>query len=462
MSASAPQFDRWLTASELGALGRALEDPPAVRDFRRAAFEAYSELLVEPNPLYRGYANLSGADLTGLDLGAPGAAVALPPAPEATLRIVHDAAGTHVAFPPALRDAGVTVRTLPELWRETAPDGSLPRAPPRDKLQALALSTINRIVHVDVPDRCTMPVRVQDLTVLSRAHEGLSVYRRLRAGRSARVLYTEEVYAAPEDAEGSQRLASSIVEGSVAEDAALHYLTVHAPDHRTLGLYRRYGSVGTQGRLAWMWAGLGGYRTRASNLSELVGSGSRLEDFQTFYGEGEQAYDSSVEIRHVGTDTHGQSITRGLFKDRARGVSRGLVRIEKDARKTLSYLSEHAMLLSRGASSETIPVLEILCRDVKATHSSSVAPVDPEKVFYLRSRGIPESESVRMIGEGFLAHVLERAPIAELRDRLYPLLAARWEGRPIAWSAPDFPALPPLSVSAESAGDEWRFDAKLR
>ena len=72
-------------------------------------------------------------------------------------------------------------------------------------------------------------------------------------------------------------------------------------------------------------------------------------------------------------------------------MSRGLVRIEKEARKTISYLSEHAMLLSRGARSDTIPILEILCRDVKATHSSSVAPVDPERIFYLESRGLPES-----------------------------------------------------------------------
>ena len=72
-------------------------------------------------------------------------------------------------------------------------------------------------------------------------------------------------------------------------------------------------------------------------------------------------------------------------------MSRGLVRIEKDARRTLELpLSEHAMLLTRGARSDTIPILEILCRDVKATHSTSVAPVDPEKVFYLESRGVPE------------------------------------------------------------------------
>ncbi|HYK93461.1 MAG TPA: SufD family Fe-S cluster assembly protein, partial [Thermoplasmata archaeon] len=215
-------------------------------------------------------------------------------------------------------------------------------------------------------------------------------------------------------------------------------------------------------RLGWVWAGFGGYRTRARSSSALVGAGSDLEDLQTFFGRGQQAYDSAVQISHIGTDTHGQSVTRGVFQDDARGMSRGLVRIEKEARKTISFLSEHAMLLSRGARSDTIPILEILCRDVKATHSSSVAPVDPEKVFYLESRGMPRGDAVRMISEGFLAHVLSRAPIAGLRELLYPLLEARWAGRDLPWTEGSLPALPRLDFASDVAETDWRFDAKLR
>ena len=120
------------------------------------------------------------------------------------------------------------------------------------------------------------------------------------------------------------------------------------------------------------------------------------------------------------------------------------------------------MLLSPGARSDTIPILEILCRDVKATHSTSVAPVDPEKVFYLESRGMDEPEAIRMIGEGFLSYVLERAPIAGLREILYPMLAARWEGRDLPWKGESTPVLPELSVSGTEAAPEWRFDTKLR
>jgi hypothetical protein len=143
-------------------------------------------------------------------------------------------------------------------------------------------------------------------------------------------------------------------------------------------------------------------------------------------------------------------------------MSRGLVRIEPEARKTIAVISEHAMLLSKGARSDTIPILEILCRDVKATHSTSVAPVDPEKVFYLESRGMPRSDAIRMIGEGFLSYVYDRAPVAGLRDFLYPSLSTRWDGGQVSWVDGHYPLLPALTVTGTEATPEWRFDAKMR
>jgi Fe-S cluster assembly protein SufD len=463
-AASAPSYDAWLPADRLDEVGRALGDPEPVRRRRAEAREAFRELAIEPNPTYRGYSNIAGADLAESRPTLATSAVPLPPLEPNTLRIVHDGSGTRVELPEALRAAGVKLRTLPEIWATTPEAAAAELAPvvPEDKLTAFARALTNRAVELTVPDRCPLPVRAQEITVLSQGAQAISVRRTISAGSRARVLYSEEIYSASGLPDAPQRLYGSTTDLSAGEDASVHFLTVHAPDVGTVGLYQRRARAAARARLAWVWAGFGGLRTRSKMLSELVGHGSSVDDLQTFYGQGDQAYDSSVQMTHIGQDTHGQSITRGLFTDQARGVSRGLVRIEKEARKTLSFLSEHAMLLSRGARSDTIPILEILCRDVKATHSSSVAPVDPEKVFYLESRGLPRGDAIRTIGEGFLSHVLERAPIADLREHLYPLLAARWDRRPVAWEPSHYPALPALSVNDAAASDEWRFDAKLR
>src|SRR5208282_4714574 len=258
------------------------------------------------------------------------------------------------------------------------------------------------------------------------------------------------------------RLVASNTEVSLGERAKSVVLSVHSPDLKTVSLYQRTATLGAGARLAWMWNGLGGFRTKTRNSTTLAGNGSAVDDLQIFYGSGDQSFDSSVHLTHSGTGTHGQSITRGVFTDRARGMSRGLVRIEHEARGTLSFISEHAMLLSKGARSDTIPILEILCRDVKATHSTSVAPVDPEKVFYLESRGMTRSDAIRMIGEGFLSYVYDRAPVTGLRELLYPSLSTRWDGAEVPWVDGAYPLLPALEVTGTEAAPEWRFDTKLR
>jgi Fe-S cluster assembly scaffold protein SufB len=368
-------------------------------------------------------------------------------------------------MPEPLREAGVRLDAIPELW-DLDPGAAEAIAreseAPADRLAALGLAVVNRAYRLTVPDNCQVPVRLRDIAVLSQPHEAISVHRTIRAGASSHLLVTEELYSVLPKEAARQRLYASSTQLDEGDDARVGYLTLHAPDYNAVSSYSRLATLGRAARLVWLWAGIGGFRTRVRNRSFLPGNGSEIDDLQTFYGSGDQAYDSAVDITHIGTDTRGQSMTRGLFRDQSRGMSRGLVRIEKGARKTVSFLSEHAMLLSRGARSDTVPVLEILCRDVKATHSSSVAPVDPEKVFYLESRGFREQEAVRMIGEGFLGHVFDRAPVPGLRETMYPFITARWEGQPISWREEAFPLLPDLELAGTESAAEWRFDAKLR
>jgi Fe-S cluster assembly protein SufD len=442
--------------TELDRLSEQLGESRELRDCRRRNFHLSAELPIEPNPLYRKYGYFAGVDLTHLDLGREGRAVSVPPPLPGAIQIVHDASGTRLHLPESLRHLGVELRSHPP----GAEDQGDSDPAPTDRLSALARSLVNRSYRLRLPDSLAEPIRVQEISILSEPGQSLSVERRLDAGSQSQILLSEEVFSVPDGAH--QRFYGSATRWRLAPDSKVIHFTVHAPDPRVVSVYHRRATTGPQSRLAWIFAGLGGFRTKMHNSTQLPGNGSVADDLQTFFGSGHQSYDSSIDMTHIGTDTHGRSLTRGVFRDEARGMSRGLVRIEADARKTVSFISEHAMLLSREARSDTIPILEILCRDVKATHSTSVAPVDPERVFYIESRGHPNSSAVRMIGEGFLAYVLEHAPIASLRDLLYPMLTRSWDGKPIAWGTGDFPTLPELSVVGTEASPEWRFDSKLR
>jgi Fe-S cluster assembly protein SufD len=63
-------------------------------------------------------------------------------------------------------------------------------------------------------------------------------------------------------------------------------------------------------------------------------------------------------------------------------------------------------------------MLEILANDVRCTHGSTTRSVDEEEVFYLQSRGLPRAQAERMLVEGFFADVLDKIPLADVRERL--------------------------------------------
>ena len=65
------------------------------------------------------------------------------------------------------------------------------------------------------------------------------------------------------------------------------------------------------------------------------------------FGNGSQLFDLTSYTRHIGTDTTGDLLSKGVFTDRARGYIKGLIEIRAAATGTDSYLGEFGMLLAK-------------------------------------------------------------------------------------------------------------------
>jgi Fe-S cluster assembly scaffold protein SufB len=159
----------------------------------------------------------------------------------------------------------------------------------------------------------------------------------------------------------------------------------------------------------------------------LIGRGSGVSQVEIGFGDGRQLFDLTSYTRHIGEDTTGDLLSKGVFLDRARGYFKGMITIDRTAKGTDSFLGEFAMLLAKSARSVTIPSLEIDQPDVRrASHSSSVGPIDENEIFYLMSRGIPRELARKFIVLGFLEPVVARIPLEQARERLRALLDEKW------------------------------------
>jgi Fe-S cluster assembly protein SufD len=99
--------------------------------------------------------------------------------------------------------------------------------------------------------------------------------------------------------------------------------------------------------------------------------------------------------------------------------------VEPGAQQTNAYQANRNLLLSDQAKADSMPILEIEADDVRCTHGATIGQLDEEQLFYLKSRGLPETAAGQMIVEGFFAEVLEEVPLEGLRATLGQAIATK-------------------------------------
>ncbi len=163
---------------------------------------------------------------------------------------------------------------------------------------------------------------------------------------------------------------------------------------------------------------LGSKLTKTNVESSLRGQGATSEMLGIYFGDGTQHFDQHTIQDHVKPNTTSDLLFKGALRDRARQVFSGLIRVEVGAQKTNAYQANRNLLLSDKARVDSMPKLEIGANDVRCTHGATMGQVEPEYLFYLRSRGLSQDEAERIIVEGFLDEIVQRIPLEEVRDRL--------------------------------------------
>jgi Fe-S cluster assembly protein SufD len=109
-------------------------------------------------------------------------------------------------------------------------------------------------------------------------------------------------------------------------------------------------------------------------------------------------------------------------------VFNGKVMVRPGSQLTDSSQQSRNLLLSDKAHVDTKPQLEIFADDVKCAHGAAVGQLDPEQVFYLRSRGLPEARARNLLTYAFAAELLDRIPVPSLVERLEATVAAQTGG----------------------------------
>jgi Fe-S cluster assembly protein SufD len=224
---------------------------------------------------------------------------------------------------------------------------------------------------------------------------------------------------------GDGGLSNSVVELIGGPNSQLHYLhlqnlagtawnfsTQRMRLERDATLRHFIGSWGS--RLSKNWINM-----------ELDGAGANGELLGLYFPGGRQHLDHHTNQLHKSAHATSDLLYKGALKDRARSVYQGYVKVYPQAQKTNAYQANRNLMLSKQARADSIPGLEIEADDVRCTHGATAGQIPDEYIFYLMARGIDRTNAGRMIIQGFFEEVLNRIPVAGVRNKLEAEIARK-------------------------------------
>ena len=141
-----------------------------------------------------------------------------------------------------------------------------------------------------------------------------------------------------------------------------------------------------------------------------------------------QQIDNFTSVIHNKPNSHSTELFKYVLDDSAKGGFTGKLYVAKDAQKTQAYQTNRNILLKASAKMRTKPQLEIYADDVKCSHGATIGQLDDKAMFYMRQRGIPESEARLLLMYAFTADVIENIRIDALQDRIKMLVEKRLRG----------------------------------
>ena len=197
--------------------------------------------------------------------------------------------------------------------------------------------------------------------------------------------------------------------------------SVHAASHRV--------RIGRDATVKHIVVTLGGDVVRITPDTEFVGEGASVTALGLYFADADQHQEHRLFVDHAVPNC----VSRVTYKGALQGVGAhtvwvGDVLIRAAAEGTDTYELNRNLVLTDGARADSVPNLEIETGLIEgAGHASATGRFDDEQLFYLRARGIPETDARRLVVRGFFAELIHEIGVPEVEERLVAAIDAELE-----------------------------------
>ena len=410
-------------------------EPGWLKDYRKNSLTVYGGLPIEMSPLYNKYTDAKKLDPEKVSLSTT-TATTVPDFLQKRLGelenemcIVQIGTNIHkINLPDDLKSKGLVISSIsdaiknnPELVKK-ALEASKSQD---DKFTALNNAAFNSGIFVHIPRNLVLEKPLYFLTCLSDDDHSVISRNIIFADENSKAAIVQELYSPKTNA---QQAYLELLNTNLAANAQLDMTTLQMMDQHAVTFTTRRTDLAQDSKVNWYSGLFGSLLSRYKIEYFLNGVGASSNDSEVIFGNNEQSFDIQTNVNHENRSTEARVVEKSILRDKSKSLFKGMIRIKENAAKSNSFLSGRSILLDPDAKSDAIPGLEIFTNDVKATHSASVAQIDEEQIFYLKTRCLTHEEAERTIVEGFL-EPLSRKMSFQVRAWIAYLIESKWENK---------------------------------
>jgi Fe-S cluster assembly protein SufB len=222
-------------------------------------------------------------------------------------------------------------------------------------------------------------------------------------------------------------LHAAVVELIAFKNAHIRYVTVQNWSKNIYNLVTQRARADENAHVEWIDVNVGSRVNVKYPSIHLRGRNSKGEILSVaLAGEG-QVQDSGGKVFHHAPNTTSRMISKSVSKGSGVTTFRGTVYVGKNAENARTSTTCNSLLLDDNARANTYPYLDVQRNDATVSHEAKVGRISDDEIFYLMSRGIPESDAVSMVILGFLNDLTEILPM-EYSVELKRLIKLDMEG----------------------------------
>ena len=424
-----------LNTNLIDEISSSRNEPNWLKDYRKNSLSIYDSLPIEMSPLYNKYTDAKKMNPEKVSISTsttetiPGFLTKRLSELENEICIIQIGTNIHkVNLPDDLKSKGLVVSSISDAIKNN-PDlvkKALEASNSKDdKFTALNNAAFNSGIFIHIPRNLILENPIHFLVCLSE--DGHSTISRnvIFADESSKATIVQELYSPNIQ---TQQAYLELMNTSLGANAHLDVTTLQMIDQHAVAFSTRRTDLAQDAKVNWYSGIFGSMLSRYKIEYFLNGTGASSNDSEVIFGNNEQSFDIQTNVNHESPATEGRVVEKSILRNKSKSLFKGMIRIKENAAKSNSFLSGRSILLDKDAKSDAIPGLEIFTNDVKATHSASVAQIDEEQIFYLKSRCLTHEEAERTIVEGFL-EPLSRKMSFQVRAWIAYLIESKWENK---------------------------------